>query len=277
MIGTELIESLVQATALSHLVKGHARVSLLLLAAPESGKTTITTAATCRHVSRIAVMSGRSILRELRDDKQTEFLLFNDLTAIRAMSFAAVNLLLVLLNQLTQGERGSVAFAGKDKEMIEREIGIIGCLPFDTFADNRARWRELGFVSRMIPFAYRYSEELVAEIKDAIDGDYHAESKKPAFPMPRRGLKPITVTCPPAITRSIRELADARAEKLGELGIRLLRNYHSLIRAHALLKQRHRVTKTDLAFLEAVNHFVSITDCAVLPSAARQKAIAASA
>lgn len=260
MIGTVLAESLVQSVALSHLVKGYKRVSLLFLAAPESGKTTIATAANCQHVCRIAVISARSILKEMRDHPNTEFLLFNDLSTVRAMSHAAVTLLVSILNQLVQDEKGVIAFAGKDPEYITRPIGVIGCMPFETFIDHRARWKELGFVSRMIPFAYQYGDELIAEIKDAIDDGHHLTKARPVRTMPR-ATRPIAVTMNPTLTREVRRIADSRSKTLGQLGIRLLQSYHCLIRAHALLSGRSAVNKDDIAFLRAVDRHVSITKC----------------
>lgn len=250
-----------QSVALSHLVKGYRRTSLLMLAAPESGKTTIASAADCKHVARIAVISGRSVLSELRDNPKTEFLIFNDLSAIRAMSVPAVNLLVVILNQLTQDERGRVAFAGKSVEEITRPVGIIGCIPFKTFTDHRARWKELGFISRMIPFAYSYGDELVAEIKDAIDSGAHGSKTRPHIKMPRASARPVSVSMSPALTRELRRIADAKAGELGQLGIRLLQNYHSLIRAHAILHGRRSCTREDVSFIRGVNQYVSITDC----------------
>lgn len=264
MIGTRLVEEVVQAVALTHLVRNHKRVSLLLLASPESGKTTITTAAHAKHVCQVAVITGRSILKEIKDHPETEFLLFNDLTAIRAMSASAVNLLIVLLNQLTQGERGIVAFAGKDVERIERSLGILACLPFETFADHRARWRELGFVSRMIPFAYSYGDELIAEIKDSIDAGDHQLAVRPHRAFPRVKRRPTVVTMPSKFVRQVRHIADARAKHLGQLGIRLLQNYHALVRARALLYDRAAVTADDVLFLRMVDRYVSITDCTPL-------------
>jgi hypothetical protein len=262
MIGTTLIEELVQSVALSHLIKGGKRASLLMLAAPESGKTTIVSAANCAHVCRVAVISGRSIMREVKDHPETEFLLFNDLTAVRAMSASAVNLLILILNQFTQDERGLVAFAGKESEYITRPIGILACLPFKTFIDHRARWREMGFISRMIPFAYHYDDELIAAIKDSIDDGHHATAAKPLRVMPKRnGRKPVTIEMHQKFTRELRHLADARAKTLGQLGIRLLQNYHVLVRAHALLMKRTAVTREDMTFLRHVDHFVSIEKC----------------
>src|SRR5262245_52841326 len=258
MIGTVLIESLVQSVALTHRIAGYPRANLLLLAAPESGKTTIATAADAKHVQRIAVISGRSILREVREHKDTEFLLFNDLSAVRAMSNTATNLLIVILNQITQDERGTVAFAGDTPEKIERQLGIIGCLPFKTFVDHRARWRELGFVSRMIPFCYSYPFELVARIKDSIDSGPHAKRRQPQA----KAIKPpdaqVCIRCSDALTREVRNMADARSITLEQIGIRLLANYHTLVRAHALRDGRKHVTDKDLEFLRAVDAHVSI-------------------
>lgn len=261
MIGTQLIEELVQSVALSHRIKGHKRVSLLLLAAPESGKTTIVNAATAKHVCRIAVITARSILKEVNDNPHTEYLLFNDLTAIRAMSAPAVNLLIVILNQMTQDEHGVVAFAGKEKEEIKRAIGVIACLPFLTFSDHRARWRELGFVSRMVPFAYEYPAEIIAEIKDTIDSGLHLSQKQPLRKLPAVKRSMMPVACPLRYTRAIRAIADARATELRQLGIRLLQNYHCLVRSRAVLFGRSVVDDSDLRFLRAVDRYVSITKC----------------
>lgn len=234
------------------------------MAAPESGKTTVASSARALHVTPIAVMSGRSILRTLKDRPATEFLLFNDLAAIRSMSAPATALLVTILNQLTQDERGLVGFAGKDNEEITRGVGLIGCLPFKIFVDHRARWKDMGFMSRMIPFSYQYGAELVAEIKDAIDEGSHGSRVNPVRKMPKPPRRPVAVTMPPAFVKEVRRIADARSSTLGQIGIRLLQNYHSLVRAHALLMKRAVVTRDDLTFLRAVDRFVSITACTPL-------------
>lgn len=263
MIGTQLIEELVQSVALSHLVKGYSRVSLLLLAAPESGKTTIARSANCKHVVPVALLSGRSIMKEAIDNPAAEVLLFNDLSAVRALSPSAVALAIVILNHYVQGETGKVGFAGKDVGEIDRPLGIIGCMPFKIFSDHRAKWREMGFVSRMIPFAYEYGDELIAEIKDAIDDGSHG-SRVTTAKMPRAAKRQTTIRMSVKLTREVRRLADARAKSLGQLGIRLLQSYHCLVRSHALLHKRSDVTRDDMMFLRAVDAFVSITKCTPL-------------
>lgn len=261
VIGTTIIEALVQSVALSHCIKGQKRVSLLLMAAPESGKTTIATAATAKHICRVAVITGRSIIQQARENKHIEFLLFNDLSSVRAMSNSAVGLLVVILNQITQDEPGIVAFAGKDIDFIDRPLGVIGCIPFATFVDHRAKWKELGFVSRMIPFAYQYPRTLVATIKDGIDLGRAKVNSVSAHKMPKTGKRLYDISMTPAMTRKVRNLADARSTELKQLGIRLLQNYHCLIRAHALLHKRRSVTPEDFEFLTAVDGHVSITEC----------------
>jgi hypothetical protein len=177
------------------------------------------------------------------------------------MSAPAVNLLIVMLNQLTQDETGLVAFAGKETEHITRPVGIIGCIPFETFTDHRARWKELGFVSRMVPFGYQYPETLIANIKNGIDQGNASDNRAPLRKMPKAGQRQKTITVPSAYTKKARDLADLRAKHLGQLGIRLLQNYHCLIRAHAMLHHREKVSAADWQFLKAVDEHVSVTVC----------------
>lgn len=281
MIGTRLIEELVQSAALTRYVKNYDRVSLLLLASPESGKTTITSTAKCKSVISISIMSGRSIISEMATNKELEYIIFNDMTCVKALSTAAVNLLIVVLNQVTQGEHGLIGFAGKPTEVIDREIGIIGCIPMEIFREHRSNWKRLGFVSRMLPFAYSYSKPLVAEIKDGIDesgtspSSQVQSSKKMMKAITkiakRPDVKQILVKMTDEQTALVRTLADERSEQLGQLGIRLLKNYHSLIRAHAILMERKIVNKDDMKFLWDVDRFVSVNACTQLESTSIQE------
>jgi hypothetical protein len=256
LIGTALIEDLAQTVALSHLVTGCDRIGLLLLAAPESGKTTIATAAECEHVKRVVVITARSVMQMIQEPG-IEFLLFNDLAVVRSLSKSTTALLINTLNQVTQGETGEARFAGQVVYKIDRQLGIIACMPFKVFVDRRSHWRDMGFVSRMLPFCYSYDAELIVDIKDGIDkGKRFAPSRLPAAIPEARSIKIDSHQ-----TRNIRAIADARAVKLDQIGIRLLKNYHTLVRAHALRHGRTKVAADDLEFLRAVDHYISVDEC----------------
>lgn len=257
LVGTSLVEDLVQSVALSHLITGRDRLGLLLLAAPENGKTTIATAAECDHVRRIAVITARSVM-QLTAEKDVEFLLFNDLSVIKALSKPTVALLTNTLNQVTQGETGEAMFAGQTVVSIKRQLGIIGCMPFKVFTDRRSHWHEQGFISRMLPFAYSYNAELIATIKDSID---RGKGKPKPRPMPSFPDEPRNVRMSEKHTRSVRALSDAKASSLKQVGIRLLNHYHTLTRAHALRHGRSIVNESDLEFLRAVDSYISISEC----------------
>lgn len=257
LVGTSLVEDLVQSVALSHLVAERDRLGLLLLAAPENGKTTIATAAECEHVRKISVITARSVM-QLTGEKDVEFLLFNDLSVIKALSKPTVALLINTLNQVTQGETGVAMFAGQTTVAIERQLGIIGCLPFKIFTDRRAHWQEQGFISRMLPFAYTYDAELVATIKDGVD---KGKSKVKPRPMPEMIEAPVSIKMSEKQTKSVRALSDSKAASLKQVGIRLLKHYHTLVRAHALRHDRRVVNEDDLEFLRAVDTYISITEC----------------
>lgn len=258
LVGTSLVEDLVQSVACSHLIADCDRLGLLLMASPENGKTTIATAAECEHVKRIAVITARSVM-QLTAQKGVEFLLFNDLSSIKSLSKATSALLINTLNQVTQGETGEAMFAGQSTFKIERQLGIIGCLPFKVFTDRRAHWHQQGFISRMLPFAYSYDAELVSTIKDGIDGGRRKPSPRtmPEF----KHEEPVKVAISAKDVRSVRALADAKARELEQVGIRLLKHYHTLVRAHALRHNRSRVIAADMDFLRAVDRYISITEC----------------
>lgn len=257
LIGTALVEDLVQSVALSHLVADRDRIGLLLLAAPESGKTTIATSAECEHVKRIAVITARSIM-QMTGQKGPEFLLFNDLAVVRSLSKATTALLINTLNQVTQGETGEAMFAGQHVFKIERQLGVIGCLPFKVFNDRRSHWHQMGFVSRMLPFAYEYDAELVAEIKNGIDA---GKAKSAPRKMPEMKPDRVAIKMSDKHTKIVRAIADAKAIKLEQIGIRLLKHYHTLVRAHALLKKRRVVNDEDIEFLRQVDSYISVTEC----------------
>jgi hypothetical protein len=258
LIGTALVEDLVQSVAMSHMIEGRDRLGLLLLASPENGKTTIATAAECEHVKRIAVITARSIM-QLTGQKGTEFLLFNDLAVIRSLSKATTALLINTLNQVTQGETGEAMFAGQHVYKIERQLGVIGCLPFRVFTDRRSHWHQMGFVSRMLPFSYSYDAELVAEIKDGIDAGRAKVAPKRLGTI--KDDAPVKIEMSSKIVKAVRALSDAKAKELDQIGIRLLKHYHTLIRAHALRHGRRTVNAEDLEFLRVVNTYISITEC----------------
>jgi len=178
------------------------------------------------------------------------------MASIRSLSRASMALLINTLNQVVQGEKGKAMFAGREEIKIERQIGVIGCLPFKFFSDQRYQWAHMGFVSRMLPFAYSYSADLIAVIKDGIDkGRMKSEPSK----MPT--LKARSINMSPSYVAAVRAIADSRAVTLGQIGIRLLKHYHTLIRAHALRHGRSSVTRDDLDFLRAVDGFISVTEC----------------
>jgi hypothetical protein len=256
LIGTALIEDLTQTVVFSHLVMGRDRIGLLLLAAPESGKTTIATAADSPHVKRITVVTAKSVM-QIVGEKEVEFLLFNDLAVVRSLSKSTTALLINTLNQVTQGEFGEARFAGQTVYKIDRALGMIGCMPFKVFADRRAHWKDMGFITRMIPFAYEYGAELIVQIKDRVDNGKRTEPSK----MPAKIPEPRTIELSPYGVRAVRAIADARAIHLGQIGIRLLKSYHTLVRAHALRHGRSQVTGDDLDFLREVDRYVSIDKC----------------
>jgi len=256
MLGMELIEELVQTAAVSWRVKGpRPGVSLVLIADPESGKTSITEAAGAKRVVRVTVTTGIGFVRELDRNKNARILIINDLSVLKGLNSRAAYMLIQIMNGFT--EEGIHALAmprGKKIDLRGRRGVLIACITTDSFKSSKRDWFSYGFLSRSIPFCYSYSNELCVKIKNGIDHDDPVTLARP---------HPVTEGAGTAIEVSdkmgtlVRKIADRRAKVLEEKGIRLLYNYRQLVRSHALLRNRTTVIKEDIRFLYRVDQYVN--------------------
>lgn len=257
LIGVELVQELVETTILTGRLKQHGPVSLVLIAAPENGKTSIVLERPCEAVFPLSDVTGRGLQMLLKLDRKATHLILNDMVAVMSHKHNVNRYLLSMLNAMTEEGIRAVAFPGQIEVFEAGKRGIIGCLPGDLARDGRAWWHRTGFSSRVIPFFYSYPERLILSIKAELDRDAFTVWK-PGQPLRVPGVA-LSVPIEPKWTRQIRLLSDARAAKMGQLGIRLLKNYRALARGHAVRRgwKKPMVGEADLDFLVAMDRYVS--------------------
>lgn len=263
MLGTELLEELVQTCATSWRT-GHP-VSLVLIADPESGKTSVTEAAgTKNRIVRITVTTGIGIVRELDRNAKARVIVVNDLSMLKGLNSRAAYMLIQIFNGFTEEGLHAIAMPrGKKINLKSRKGVLILCITTESFAHSRRDWFSYGFLSRCIPFCYEYSSDLCVRIKNGIDTDDRETMKRPE-PMQEEKAHPVSIPKPERI--DIRKIADRRGSILAEKGLRLLKNYRNLCRAHALLKHRSAVDTSDVDFLYRVDQYVHYTESRTLGS-----------
>lgn len=260
MIGTELVRELVESVILSGKIKGADPCSLLLIAAPESGKTSIVLDKSCKSVEAFADVTGKGIHAIIKQNKELTHIVINDMVGVLSHRASVNKYTISVLNALTEEGINQIASPAGIEQFDYGRKGIIASITTEMAKDARYWWNKIGFASRMHPFHYAYSEDLIIKIKDKIQesrGLNFRNSKREEFRVPKHSAG---VEIEPQFAQEIRYIAEIRARDLREQGMRRLKQYLVLTQGHALLRMgpiRTSVNSEDIEFLKEIDMFVS--------------------
>lgn len=261
MIGTELLRELVECVILTGRITDVDPVSLLLIAAPESGKTSIVLERPCNAIEAFADVTGRGLHQIIKDKgKEITHVVINDLVAVLSHRQSVNKYTISQLNAYT--EEGITALAtpmGVERYNGNARGGVIASLTLELAKDARCWWNKVGFTSRMLPFCYRYPDDLNIRIKDGIDlarGRKQKKSTLKPFTIPTKAK---SIQYQEKFVKDVRRCADSRSAIMKEDGKRRLKQYHALVQAHALWRStvRPSVGEPEIDFLYSIDRFVS--------------------
>lgn len=259
MIGIEFLREAIETTILTGKLTRCEPVSLLLIAAPESGKTSVVLSKDCTSVEAYTDVTGRGLHEVIKGNKELTHIVINDMVALLSHKESVNRYTLSQLNAIT--EEGITAIAtpkGIEKFTLGKR-GIITSLTLDLVKDSRRWWNQTGFSSRMLPFCYCYRADIIVKIKAEID-----KSQQNGFHKQKRGkflvpAHPLLVKYPDNFLQAVRTVADVRSAILKEQGFRRLKQYHAMTQAHALLRSRASpsVNSSDVEFIRKFDLYVS--------------------
>lgn len=282
LIGMDFAVEVIQTVLLTGQLADEKPVSLLIIASPESGKTTAARKANLsvssdKRGEELAVAltdtTGKGLLKVIREHPRATHVIFNDLAIVTGHKSHVINYLFSVVSALI--EEGVVKTA--DPEGIqpygaEGLKGIIGCITPRLVRDQRFVWNKTGLTTRMLPFFYRQGidVQLKAEKYHAGLKDYSTGSRERTLLLPEHKMK---VAVSESRKEQILELAKDLAKKLSregrskkdpdyeELGYRRIIQFRSLAKAHSLLthpgEHEPRVHKVNIEFLRKLSRFVS--------------------
>jgi hypothetical protein len=256
LIGVERLLELVQTTILTGRVSDMRPVSLLLIAAPESGKTSIVLQQPCEQVAVLNDVTGRGLQLLCQMKAEISHFVLTDLTTVGAHKSSVARYTMSTLTAITEEGLTATAVGGQIETYQHGRRGIIGCLTASMAKDKRAWWNRIGLASRMLPFSYVHSTPLVIKIKASIDKNQRGKEPE-VFITPKA---PIEVRFGAKETTQIRQLADIKANELKEIGYRRLKQFRALAAAHSLLRHKHKVDAQDVQFIESLQPYISYTD-----------------
>lgn len=259
LIGMELIREVVETTILTGRVKGSAPVSLLLIASPESGKTSVVLSKECSGIIALSDVTGRGLQELCKNHPEVSHIVINDLVAVAAHKPTVSRYTMSMLNAMTEEGIRAVAFPGQLETFPSGKRGIIASIPTTMAKDGRAWWNKIGLSSRMLPLCFKHSTDLNVQIKAMITagkmGPTHAAPSQ-IFKIP---AAPIAVTIPPKQAKRIQEIAEDVGMRMQEEGYRRLHQLRALAQAHAVWRtwRKSTVTELDIEFLLKLRKYIS--------------------
>jgi hypothetical protein len=260
MIGTALISEFVDSIIHTGFLMNDSPQSAMLIATPESGKTSIVENKNCRSVLMVSDMIGSGLLEELSKKSYVKHIIINDMIAVMAHKEVTNQRTFAVMSALTEEGLGQVMMPGNlSVNFGGRKVGFVCCIPSEMVTDGRRWWNKTGFASRFIPFNYEYSEGLQIEIKKTviISGAYERANHNIKLSMP---LKRYDVAIDEKEARLIQSIADLISKKMeNEKGIRRGKQLRALARGHALIEKRLIVNADDIKFLQRIGPHVNYT------------------
>ena len=261
LMGFELLRELVHTTIMTGRVQGHNPVSLLLIAEPERGKTSIALERPCKAVIAVNDATGRGLQEACRYNPELTHIILTDLVTVMAHRQTVTAYTISMLNAMTEeGIKGTLLPGGL--QVFENGVrGIIACLTPTLAKDQRQWWNKSGFSSRMLPFNYEHSKDLMLQIKTAIVSERGARANRHQPETLLIPDHPLAVEMDKPTAEAIRKLAEGVARGFEEIGYRRIKQFMSLGCAHAIIRtwKHPRVTDNDFRFLERIVPFISYT------------------
>jgi hypothetical protein len=176
MFKTDKIEKLVEYVILSGFIDSegskHCPLSLILIAPPETAKTSILLSFKSYRTLELTDLSPKAIRDYLipkLDGKEIDNIVVPDLLKVLSHKPATVMATTTLLNGLMEEGMQDSLFLGQEFHLKERVYcGIITSITTNYYHKMFWDWNDIGFTSRLLPVAYDYSADTIREIHESI-------------------------------------------------------------------------------------------------------------
>jgi hypothetical protein len=259
LVGVDLVSEMVGSVLMTGYLETDQALSLMLIAAPESGKTSVVTDPDMEERVVCSDATGNGICEELAQHPKLHHIIINDMVAVMAHKENTNKRTWAILNGLTDEGLQKISLPGKaGYDFKGRTAGIICCIPLEMVTDGRVWWQRTGFTSRFLPFCYEYSKKLVLRIKKEtiVNAAYEHRNHRPKIVFPD---KQYNIKIGNEDSTKIQIIADRMAKGLTEKGLRRGKQLRSLIRGHALWRNRKKpeIRPEDFHFLNEILPFVS--------------------
>jgi len=247
---------IIKLTLATGWVKNERPVNLLLSSKPESGKTLVLQL--FQKVPKTAYLTdctAYGIIKNLFTDIEAgnlKFIIIPDLLKPLSRRQATVSDFLAFMNALL--EEGVVTIVTFAVQVVKKNIkcGLITSLPESELLDRRRRWVRLGFMSRMLPFTYSFSSEMIDLIFEKIQKREYIRYDDVVLK-----LKEKEIELDPSLARALELEARAIGKAQSLYGFRAMRQLQTLAMANALLENRRAVEPKDIEKVKGLQKWIN--------------------
>lgn len=257
LINVEPLKKIIECTLISPYIKDEKPTSLLIVAKPESGKSSVMKQ--YRQSKGVVYLTDctaygltRDILPKIVSGEIKTIMIPDLITPLSKSTKTRQSFVAFLNNLIEEGVAKMTTYATVWNK--DCNANVITAVTDEELRDARHNWAKIGFLSRFILFSYSYSISTVTEILNAYS-EHGLTIKNIKVKLPR-GKKAIE------LTKEIADKIDPIAMKIGEqfrlYGIRAKINFRSLLKCLAYRNKKKMVTEEEFKeFLELANYMNS--------------------
>jgi hypothetical protein len=246
-IKLKLLQKTIECTLISPYIKNEKPISLLIVAKPESGKTSAMKL--YRQNKGIVYVTDctaygitRDILPKLVSGEIRTIMIPDLLTPLSKSTKTRQSFVAFLNNLIEEGIAKITSYAMIwDKEA---KANLITAITDEALEDGRHEWAKMGFLSRFIIFSYSYGFSTVIEILNSYS-QHSLNFDNVKLKLPK---KDIDIELTEDIANKLNPIAMKIGEQFKLYGIRAKINFRSLLKA--LAYRNGRKTVSDVEFQE---------------------------
>jgi len=246
MVGVEPILKILRYAIASGKVQNEIPVSILLIARPEAGKTSMLqkfqNMPGIRYLTDVTAAGLYDIAREI-EREEVHHLLVPDLLKLIHKKSSTVQNLITALNCLLVDGRLEIHTYERRSSYNNLRCGLLTAITPEEVNDRRHKWNRIGFLSRLLPVSYSYSKILVAKIFKFISEGRHLQCEMEVLNLPQA---PVDVKLNPSLAKQLILDAAVLAKAWKLYGFRLQTQLQALAKGKALLEGRNEVVEEDI-------------------------------
>jgi hypothetical protein len=253
MVGLESLVDFLSLTMWSGSVAGERPVSVILVAPPGAGKTSLLEKFQGETAIFVSDLTARELSTILKDAPKATHILLGDMLSLFGHKSSVVRLTCRMLSGLTGESLKTDSFTGGASN---RQLGLITAIPPDDLAKRsvQSQLTAGGFASRFVVLRYSYAPNTVRKIHDYIRADRYTKERIQPFVI---DPEPVPIAINSTISRSIQDLAMALKQQ-DSLGTRIHLQLRTLVKAHARRRRAEIVEKQDFSALESHSAFFKL-------------------